>query len=129
MLSLFLYTLLQPALALAADGVIPDSFANRPVTSGNAFQGGLLANFNDTLNDFLDDRLLPFIFLLLGATAVILLIVAGIQYMTAAGNPDAVKKARQSITNIILGIVLLTASYGIIALILGTIEFLAKKAG
>jgi hypothetical protein len=61
------------------------------------------------------------VYLLFGIIAVALLIWAGIQYITSNGNPERVKKARQSIVNIVLGIILLGSSYAIIAFILGII--------
>ena len=43
--------------------------------------------------------------------AVIYLIVAGIIYITAGGNPDAAKKGQQGIINAIIGIVIISLAY------------------
>lgn len=121
-----------PLLALALllpQAAQADVFSNvnqSPVTS-IGFRPNQANNTNGVLNDFVNNHLLPIIFLVIGAAAVLLLIWAGIQYISSAGNQDATKKARQSIINIVLGIVLLTASYAVISLIIGSLNFLASK--
>ena len=112
------------------DSIISCDFSQRPLTSiifgnnSNTKKG----NTNYAVNSIIHNHLLPFIYSLLGAAAVIMLILAGIRYITSAGSPDATKKARQSIINVMLGIALLTASYAVISLILGTLQFIASKA-
>lgn len=44
---------------------------------------------------------------LIGALAVLAIIVSGIQYIVSQGNPDAVKKAKSRIVNAVVGLVLL----------------------
>lgn len=64
----------------------------------------------------LADRIMTALFIALTLLALILLIWAGIQYVTSLGNPDAVKKARQRIINIVIAVVLLVAAYTVINL-------------
>lgn len=85
-------------------------------------------DLNDVLLAVFDNRILLAVYTILGSLAVLLLILAGIQYITAAGNAEKIKKARQSILQIILGIVVLASSYAIIALILGLANFLARQS-
>jgi len=61
-------------------------------------------------------QILTIMYLVLGALAVIMLIIAGIQYIISSGQPELVKKARQNIINTILGILILGGSYAIIRL-------------
>lgn len=70
-----------------------------------------------------DSILLP----LFGGLAILFLIVAGIQYISAAGNAERLKKARQNIINILLGIILLVATYTLINLITGLARYLAGR--
>ena len=69
------------------------------------------------------NRIISIVFFLLGAIAVLLLIYAGIQYIQSNGSPEGTKKARGTITNTILGIVVLTAAYGIINVIIGAVGY------
>ena len=75
-----------------------------------------------TLNR-IGDRFLFDLFYLMGAVAVIMLVYSGFLYIQANGNAEATKKARQNILNVILGIVLLTASYTIVELFTGAVKF------
>jgi hypothetical protein len=68
------------------------------------------------------------IFPLLGGLAVLFIVYAGIQYITARGNADQMKKSRQMIINVLLGIILLTATYTLLGLIIGAIRYLATQA-
>jgi hypothetical protein len=89
-----------------AAGIIPDP--NDPAT--RITQNQPKTSLNDTLNSF-SIRIEVVVFLLLGGLAVLLIILAGLRYISSAGNPDRVKQARQSIIQIVLGIILLVATY------------------
>lgn len=52
-----------------------------------------------------------------GSVSVILLIYAGIRFVTSGGDPKQVQAARQIITYAIIGLVLVLASFGIIIFI------------
>lgn len=49
-----------------------------------------------------------------GAVAVILLVYAGIRFITSGGDPKQVQAARQIITYALIGLVLVLGSFGII---------------
>ncbi len=49
----------------------------------------------------------------LGVIFLILIIYAGLLWMTAGGNPDSVKKARQILLNSIIGLIILLSAYAI----------------
>jgi hypothetical protein len=102
-----------------AAGVIPD-----PVKSANATR---ITQYNppegtnilqSAINHFTDRATATF-FVVFGGVAIILLIQAGLKYMAAQGDPAAMKTARQSIINILLGIILLTATYRVVMVLLG----------
>jgi len=59
---------------------------------------------------------------LIGVIAVLVLIIGGFQYITAAGNPEAVGKAKGTIMYAIIGIIVALLSYTIIYFILKQIS-------
>ncbi len=60
------------------------------------------------------------IFLIAGVLAVIYLLWSGIQYITAGGNADKVKAARQGIINAVIGVVVIMAAFFIIRIATST---------
>jgi hypothetical protein len=50
---------------------------------------------------------------LLGVVFLILMIYAGVLYMTSAGNPEGTKKAVGIIRNSVIGLIIILASYAI----------------
>lgn len=55
---------------------------------------------------------------LIGLIAILIIVVSGIQMITSAGNPDALKSARGRITSAVIGLVLLIAMRAVLALFL-----------
>ena len=55
---------------------------------------------------------------LLGVVAVILIIYSGVLWMTAGGNDEQIKKAKKVIIQAIIGIIIITLTYAIIAFVL-----------
>ena len=104
-----------PGLALAAS--IPD-IGKQPVTQF-WFRGVTGANEANTAVQFYWERVVNIVFLLLGSLAILFLIRAGIQYITAGSNQDVIKKSRQSIVNIVLAIIIIVAAYAIINILIG----------
>lgn len=56
---------------------------------------------------------------LLGVVAVILFIYSGMMWMTAGGNTEKVAKAKKIIVQVIVGVIIVTLTYAIIAFVLG----------
>lgn len=52
-----------------------------------------------------------------GVGAVIFVIIGGIQYVTSAGNPEGIKKAKRTITFALAGLVIAISAYGILLFI------------
>lgn len=61
-------------------------------------------------------------FTLVGILSVIFIIVGGIQLSTSAGNPSGQEKAKKTITNAILGLVLAISAAAIGNLVLSTLS-------
>ncbi len=57
-----------------------------------------------------------------GFIAVLYLIIAGITYITAGGNPDQAKKGQQGVINAVIGIVIIMAAYFIIRVAMNITE-------
>ncbi len=53
----------------------------------------------------------------LGLVFLVLTIYGGLIWMTAGGNPENVKKAKSLITNAVIGLLIIFASYGIAHLV------------
>jgi hypothetical protein len=64
-------------------------------------------------------QVINIIFLIAGILAVVFLLWSGIQYITAGGNADRVKAARQGIINAVIGIVILFAAFFIVRFAVG----------
>ena len=112
-----LFYILHLLTATAHADTIPGLNDDRPVTQFYFKPGDTSSTLSGALTDIWN-RAFNVIYLLLGVAAIVMLIYAGIQYITAGGAPDKVKKARQTIVNTVLGIVILGASYAIINFII-----------
>ena len=55
---------------------------------------------------------------LLGVVAVILIIYSGVLWMTAGGSEEQIKKSKKVIIQAIIGIIIITLTYAIIAFVL-----------
>ena len=55
----------------------------------------------------------------LGIVFVILVIYAGVLYMTASGDNDKVKKAKTLLTQAVIGMIIIIAAYSISAFVIG----------
>lgn len=55
-----------------------------------------------------------------GSVAVIFIVVGAIQYSTSAGNEQSVQKAKSTITNAVIGLVIAILALGIVNFIIAT---------
>ena len=58
-----------------------------------------------------------------GALALIMFVIGGIQWMTAAGNPERVKKGRDTLMWAVLGLIVIFSSYAILRAVLEALQF------
>lgn len=73
------------------------------------------------------DILLQTIYWVLGfaaAIAVLFLIIGGILYVTAAGNTDRAKTARQTILYAVIGLIVIVLAFVILGVVTGTLNTL-----
>jgi lysylphosphatidylglycerol synthetase-like protein (DUF2156 family) len=105
---------------VGAEGIIPpvsceDCRITQPRPTGGA----------DALLQTIWNNLFDSIFVLLGCIAILMTIYAGIRYITAINSPDAIKKARQTLINNIVGVIILVAAYAIIRMLLSILNSFA----
>ncbi len=62
------------------------------------------------------------ILLLVGIVAVLFLIIGGFQYITSAGNPETVNKAKSTIIYAILGLIITLLSWVIVTFIINALR-------
>jgi len=58
-----------------------------------------------------------------GVLAMIMFLIGGFQWMTAAGNAERVKKGRDTLMWAVLGLVVIFSSYAVLRTILETLRF------
>jgi cytochrome bd-type quinol oxidase subunit 2 len=58
-------------------------------------------------------KIINVVLTILGLLVTILIIFAGFQWMTAGGNEDKVKKARSTLTNAIIGLVIIMLAWSV----------------
>lgn len=101
------FFLALPLVALKIENPAPDLFFQR---GNNSF---------DTLLYFLiENILLP----LTGIIALLFVILGGFQYMTARGNEEQAESGKKTLTNAIIGLVIVILSYTIIAVIYNALK-------
>jgi hypothetical protein len=97
--------------AYAVDELAPTT----PNTANNAPKYTGLSGINDGIGQ-IGGNIASILALVAGGVAILFLIYYGILYITSQGNPDKTKLARAGIINAIVGIIIITAAYGIIRL-------------
>lgn len=58
-------------------------------------------------------------YVIIGIVAVIIIIIAGVQYITSEGEPEKTKRAQATITYTIIGLIIATAAAAIISFVTG----------
>lgn len=72
---------------------------------------------NDTSISGIVTRIIQILLAVAGLIAVIFLIVGGFRYITAGGNEETAEAAKKTITNAIIGIVIIILSFVIVRVI------------
>lgn len=69
-------------------------------------------------------KIINLVLKILGILVIILILFAGFQWMTAAGNEDQVKKAQATLKNAIIGLVIIMLAWSVSYFIMRRIEFI-----
>ena len=75
--------------------------------------GGYEASTNDTSAAAIAGTVIKAFLGMLGVIFIILIVLAGYNWMTAAGDEQKVEKAREGIKRAIIGLIIITGSYAI----------------
>lgn len=73
-------------------------------------------------NELGNDQLasvLSFVFVLVGIISVIMIMIAGLQYITSTGDPQKTKKAKDTIIYALIGLVISVSAWVIVGFVLG----------
>lgn len=97
---------------------VGDAFAQSPLPTQG--QAGVPSTFSSVSTSI--GTIFNLVFAIAGAVFVILLLVGGIQYLTAAGNEEATGKARRLLVDAIVGLIIVLAAYAIGRFILGRFQ-------
>ena len=65
------------------------------------------------------ENIIDYLMGFLGLIAVVIVLVGGFQWMTAAGNEDKVKTAKKTLSAGIIGLVIVLAAWGIARFVIG----------
>ncbi len=66
---------------------------------------------------------------LLAVIFLILVVIAGYRWMTASGSQEIITKAKQSMKEAIIGLIIVLAAYAIVAFVFGNLPFDIGPAG
>ena len=112
-------------LICQADGSTPSVEQEKQVTAFSA-----AAHLN-TSADFagIVATIINIVLGLLGMVFIVLLIIAGFNWMTAAGNEEKVEKARTTITRAIIGLLIIIAAYSITYFVFNALNNAAQNGG
>lgn len=64
-------------------------------------------------------NLIDILLFALGVVSVLMIIASGIMYVTSAGSPDKVKKAKDTLTYSVAGLIVALLAYAIVGFVLG----------
>ncbi len=94
------------------------TFTSTLSTSGTAAYGGTAptATLATTVHDLINA-----VFGILGVIFFCLMVYAGILWMTAAGDPKKVQKAKDILSQSVIGLIIVVLSYGIAYTVVGMI--------
>ena len=65
------------------------------------------------------NKIFSLLFVTLGSAAILMMVIGGIQYVTARSNAEAVSKARNRITYSLIGLIIVAVAAGIVHWVLG----------
>ena len=95
-------------------GVLPSLYDGIPCAANNSPE---IHNLQDLLT--IVANVVRILIAVSGSLAIILILVAGVYYITSLGDPARVKRAKDIITNTVIGLVLIIAAYAIVTFIAG----------
>ncbi|PJA47475.1 hypothetical protein CO172_01175 [Candidatus Uhrbacteria bacterium CG_4_9_14_3_um_filter_36_7] len=111
--TLFLLSLALPSLSLAQTASTTNNPNPGPLDRLKNVAEGPYGAVDETSVATIVGTIARVIMSLLGIVFVILIIVSGYQWMTAGGNEEDAKKAKQRMTNAVIGLVIVLSAWAI----------------
>lgn len=99
-------------LVTFAQGIIPNNPAPGELPGGRGYD---IANF---IEDLISNLLLP----IAGLVAVFFIIIGGFRYITSAGNDEAAEAGKKTLTNAVIGLVIVIFSYVIVSVVASSLR-------
>jgi len=75
----------------------------------------------ETIQDLVQ-RIVLWVLIIAGVIAVLFLIGGGLLYLTAGGNPEQVQKAKTTLVNAIIGIIVIALAFAIYVVVINLIS-------
>ena len=97
--------------AKAAD--IGDAFKTSSSTLSTTVEKAGFFNYNSNNIDNITQTIINAVLSFLGVIFTIIIIYAGIKWMTAEGNPESITKAKGMLKNAVIGLIIVIAAYAI----------------
>ena len=66
-------------------------------------------------------QILQIVLGIFGAVAVLMIVIAGLKFVTSAGNPQSAGKAKNTILYAVIGLIIIVASEAIVSFVLGKV--------
>lgn len=108
-----------PQLLLAAgctqQSLLPDIYG------GGLREAGSCEVKIDSLNDLLilAGNVISILMVIAGFVAITFIIVGGFMYITSSGEPANIKKAKETIVNAVVGLIMAMVSFGVVKYVTG----------
>lgn len=109
------------SLGLFASFVLAPAVQAIDITETGDADTSILKNENDSGGDFatIVGNVISTLLFILGIAAVIIIIIGGIKFATANGDPGAVKSARNTILYAVVGLIAAILAYVIVQFVTG----------
>lgn len=105
----FFSLILLPRLVLAAD-TLQDNF-NTNLDSARTGLGYSPIENSDTFVNTAIGKIITILLGFVGVIFFVMIFIAGYQWLMSGGNADSIKKAKQRLTNSVIGLVVVLAAY------------------
>lgn len=112
--------LLLPYFVFAQEQPKKDTM--KSMLEGTGQYGGYDTNTRETTISIFVEKIIEAFLGLLGVIFIILIIVAGFNWMTASGDEEKVRKAKETIRRAIIGLLIVVAAYSITYFVFSNIQ-------
>jgi hypothetical protein len=112
---------LAPSATAGAINVFDPSATNSACSNANASSAVCQSSKKDNVKDIVA-KVINILLYILGAVAVIMIIIGGFMYAVSGGDATAVTKAKNTILYSVVGLVIAILAYAIVQFVIGAIK-------